>query len=97
MSLEERDPMRSYRWRKLAQQVLREETVCWMCGQPIDFNAPPWTRYAPSVDHIVPRSLGGNVWDRRNLRAAHFGHNSARGNGTKPGSKGATRVNSRRW
>lgn len=36
-----------------------------------------------TVDEIVPRSLGGSASDMRNLRPAHFGCNSSRGNGTR--------------
>ena len=90
------DPIRSYKWQRLAARVLAEETTCWLCGMPIDFDAPPRTRWSPSVDHVLPRSLGGDPFDRSNLRAAHYGHNSQRGNGTR---KGGARIikNSRRW
>ena len=36
------------RWRKLREQVLREEPYCRLCGAP-----------ASEVDHIVPRRRGG--------------------------------------
>lgn len=66
------------RWRKVRAVVLREEQVCWLCGLPIDFDAAPRSTWSPSVDHIVARDKGGEPYDRDNLRAAHYGCNSAR-------------------
>jgi 5-methylcytosine-specific restriction endonuclease McrA len=40
----------------------------------------PW---APSIDHIIPKSYGGR-WNPANVRAAHRYCNGARGNGWKP-------------
>jgi 5-methylcytosine-specific restriction endonuclease McrA len=67
-------------WWRLRRQVLREEPNCWLCGAPIDFHAEPRSRWAPSVDHVVPLSppWNGPPLDRTNLRAAHYGCNSAR-------------------
>lgn len=70
--------MGSQAWKRLRAQVLREETHCWLCGKPIDFDAPPRSTYSPSVDHVIPRNKGGDPLDRANCRAAHYGHNSAR-------------------
>jgi len=65
-------------WRKLAAQVLREESECWLCGHPIDVNAPPRSRWSGSVDHVIPLKLGG-ASARHNTRAAHYGCNSSKG------------------
>lgn len=66
-------------YRKVAAQVLAEEHVCWMCGQPA---RPPSLAYPKgdplTVDHITPRSQGGGH-PRLNLRAAHRSCNSRRG------------------
>lgn len=91
-----RDELTTYRWKQLRKRVLAEETVCWLCGLPLDFDAPPKSRWAPSVDHVVPRSQGGSVFDRSNLRAAHAGHNSARGDGTRT-RPAVPSPQSRRW
>jgi len=70
-------------WQKARAEVLATEQVCGLCGLPLDFQAPRFTPFAPTVDHIVPLSLGGDLLDRSNLRAAHFKCNTARGNGTR--------------
>ena len=47
--------------------------TCHLCGRPI---APG--QY--SIDHVIPRSKGGDVWDVDNMRPAHKRCNSSRGN-----------------
>lgn len=95
-------------WRRLRLQVLDRDG--WQCRVPecdkpsraISREAPLYHPLYPSVDMITPKSLGGSDRDPRNLRAAHFGCNSSRGNGSR-GSRvhKATheppRPQSRRW
>jgi 5-methylcytosine-specific restriction endonuclease McrA len=78
-------------WNAARAAVLKRSSVCALCGDPLDFNAPARTRWSPTVDHIVPlsatESLGPALHKRmasdlRNLRAMHYGCNSARGNRT---------------
>lgn len=83
------DPIRTYRWQQLAKRVLAEEPLCYLCGLPIDHEAPPRSRYSPSVDHVIPWTQGGGVYDRANLRAAHFGHNSSKSDKTEGYTTGA--------
>lgn len=45
-------------------------TTCWLCGLP----------GANSADHVIPRSLGGAVYDLLNLGPSHRKCNYARGN-----------------
>lgn len=45
-------------------------TVCWLCGFP----------GANTADHVIPRSLGGAVYDLANLAPAHKRCNESRGN-----------------
>lgn len=44
--------------------------VCWLCGFP----------GSTTADHVIPRSLGGAVYDLRNLAPAHKRCNESRGN-----------------
>lgn len=58
-----------------AQQWVRKTlaeygTTCWLCGLP----------GADSADHVIPRSLGGAVYDLANLGPSHRSCNYARGN-----------------
>ena len=66
------------RWAKLRAQVLVEESHCYRCGHPLDHQAPPRTTWSAAVDHVRPLARGGNAFDRANLRAIHYGCNSAK-------------------
>ncbi len=56
-----------------------QQKQCWLCGGEM----APWGRRATpktaSIDHVIPRSLGGGSCIR-NKRLAHRSCNSARGN-----------------
>jgi 5-methylcytosine-specific restriction endonuclease McrA len=57
------------KWREIRRLVLiRDRGICWLDGLP----------GANSVDHVVPRELGGTD-SLSNLRAAHLHCNSSRG------------------
>lgn len=87
-------PRQTLQWKRLAAQVLAEESVCHLCGHDIDFEAPARSRFSPSVDHIIPMSKAPDlVFVRENLRAAHYGCNSSKrdGRGTQK------QPTSRRW
>lgn len=43
--------------------------TCWLCGLP----------GADSVDHVIPRSRGGAVWDIDNAAPSHVRCNISRG------------------
>lgn len=76
-------------WRKLYADdvpqgvrlyVLRRDGWrCQLCKRPIQQHLRVPHPRAGTVDHVVPRSQGGNH-DPANLRAAHMGCNSARNN-----------------
>ena len=83
MSARQNDDLRSHAWKKARAKVLAHAHLCYLCGLPIDRTVDPRSRWAPSVDHVIPRSLGGSLTAPANLRAAHYGCNSKRGNGTK--------------
>lgn len=62
----------------------RDNWLCQICGLPVDKHLPrgTYTPNAPTLDHIMPRSLGGSH-DDTNLRLAHHICNSKRGNNLK--------------
>lgn len=61
-----------------AALAARDGAACWLCGNDVDPAAPPGSREAGSVDHVVPRAKGGGNEDE-NLRLAHRVCNSRRG------------------
>lgn len=58
------------------KRVLRDETLCWICGDVVDKTLSGRDPKGPSVDHVIPRAQGGSN-DRDNLRLAHLSCNSA--------------------
>lgn len=67
----------------LKTRAQRDNLPCWVCHQPIHWDAPPRTRWSFTADHRTPRSKGGTS-ALTNLIQAHYGCNSRRGDGTRP-------------
>lgn len=67
-------------------RVIREETVCALCGEPVDKALSGRHRDGPTVDHVLPRAQGGTN-SRANLRLAHLRCNSARPGQERPRRK----------
>lgn len=59
------------------RRVIREESTCWICGEPVDKAISGRDPDGPTVDHVKPRSRGGTN-QRDNLRLAHARCNAAR-------------------
>ena len=56
----------------------RDGYTCWLCDDSVDMGADPQRDdWAPSLDHVLPRSKGG-THDVSNLRTAHRWCNSVR-------------------
>jgi hypothetical protein len=63
---------------RLLRLAERDGWVCGICERPVPRVFPPNGPLAPSRDHIIPRAAGGgSEW--ANLRLAHRGCNSSRG------------------
>lgn len=56
----------------------RDGWLCWICTEPVDQGAHWNADLAPSLDHVIPASLGGPD-DDENLRCAHRVCNARRG------------------
>lgn len=78
-------------WKLARNAVLKYASHCAICGYELRFDAPPRSKWAPSVDHVTPLSrlpldtAGGRAaaLDPDNLRAVHVGCNGRRGNGAR--------------
>ena len=53
------------------QKILKTQTVCGICGKPVDFSFKHPHPLSPTVDHIIPVSKGGHPSDISNLQLAH--------------------------
>jgi len=85
------------RWRRRVAQVRAQVAdhgePCAVCGMDIDLTIPGKHSRAFSVDHIEPLGMNGSPLDIGNLRPAHHGCNSARGNRMRNRTR-VTRTNS---
>lgn len=73
------------RYLRLCAMVRARRDPCALCGHPIDYGAPPRTRWSFSLDHILSLAHGGDLLDPDNARSAHYSCNSARGGRTRRG------------
>jgi 5-methylcytosine-specific restriction endonuclease McrA len=64
---------------KRADIYERDKWTCQLCGEPVERGAKFPAPLAPSLDHIVPLSRGGDH-DITNLQTAHVRCNASRGN-----------------
>ena len=52
--------------------IYSSQSVCGICGRPVNFDKlfpDPWS---PTVDHIIPISKGGDPSSLENLQLAHL-------------------------
>ena len=59
----------------------RDKWTCQLCGEPIDRTAKVPHPLSPTLDHIIPLSVGGEHCEE-NSQMAHFICNSRKGDGT---------------
>ncbi|GGG14155.1 hypothetical protein GCM10007304_30310 [Rhodococcoides trifolii] len=63
--------IKSKRWQKLRTEILQRDSYeCGVAGCEV---------VATTVDHIIPRSKGGAMWDTDNLIAMCAHHNYSKG------------------
>lgn len=58
-------------YEKARQKILKTQTICGICGKPVDFSLKYPHPLSPTVDHIIPVSKGGHPSDISNLQLAH--------------------------
>jgi 5-methylcytosine-specific restriction endonuclease McrA len=71
-----------WRHRMVEYLVERDGGRCQVCRRKVDVTLPSGPRgnkMGPSIDHVVPRSRGGES-DYANLRLTHWKCNRSRGN-----------------
>lgn len=58
--------------------IYATQSVCAICGQPVDMSLRYPHPLAKSVDHIIPINRGGHPSDLSNLQLAHWTCNRAK-------------------
>lgn len=57
---------------KNKKRIFASQTVCGICGCPVDFSLKYPHPLAPCIDHIIPVARGGHPSDMENLQLAHW-------------------------
>ena len=83
-----------HRRNQVRAKVLREEDVCWLCGELVDKALKTPHPMSPEVDEVIPVRDGGDPLDRRNCRLAHRSCNVGRNRKTP---RAAPLVTTRSW
>ncbi len=57
---------------KLKKIIFSTQSVCALCGRPVNFDKVFPDPSSPTVDHIIPISKGGDPASLENLQLAHL-------------------------
>lgn len=57
---------------KNKKKIFATQTVCGICGRPVDFSQRYPSPMSPCIDHIIPIAKGGHPSDITNLQLAHW-------------------------
>ena len=57
---------------KNKKKIYQTQTICGICGQPVDPNLKYPHPLSRTIDHIIPIALGGHPSDISNLQLAHW-------------------------
>ena len=63
---------------KNKKRIYATQSICGICGKPVDFSYKFPHPLSPCIDHIIPVSKGGHPSDIDNLQLAHFACNRAK-------------------
>lgn len=80
------------------KKIYATQTVCGICGKPVDFSLKYPHPLAPCIDHIIPIAKGGHPSDIDNLQLAHWACNRQKSDklfGTKQAQAGGGIVSNR--
>lgn len=59
-------------YRANRKRVLMSQSICAICGRPVDKELKAPDPMSPTVDHIIPLNKGGHPSDINNLQLAHW-------------------------
>ncbi len=62
------------------KRIYASQELCGICGQPVDKSLKFPHPLAPTIDHIIPVSLGGHPSAINNLQLAHWYCNRQKSN-----------------
>ena len=68
----DRDGSHRKQFERNKKRIYATQTVCGICGKPVDFSYKYPHPLSPCIDHIVPVAKGGHPSDLDNLQLAHW-------------------------
>lgn len=68
----DRDGVHRAQFDRNKKKIYASQTVCGICGKPVDFSLRMPHPLSPCIDHIIPVSKGGHPSDIDNLQLAHM-------------------------
>lgn len=74
----DKDGVHRAQFDKNKKRIYATQSVCGICGKPVDFSLKFPHPMSPCIDHIIPVSRGGHPSDTDNLQLAHFCCNRAK-------------------
>jgi 5-methylcytosine-specific restriction endonuclease McrA len=68
----DRDGVHRKQFDRAKKKIYATQTVCGICGKPVDFTKKYPHPLSPCIDHIIPVAKGGHPSDMDNLQLAHW-------------------------
>lgn len=68
----DRDGAHQAQFKSNKKRIMQTQSVCGICGKPVDKSLKYPHPLSPCIDHIIPVSKGGHPSDIDNLQLAHW-------------------------
>lgn len=68
----DRDGTHRLAFERNKKKIYATQTVCGICGQPVDMDLRYPHPLSKCIDHIIPIAKGGHPSDQNNLQLAHW-------------------------
>lgn len=82
-------------YEKAKKRIFASESICAICGRPVDFDRKFPDPWSPTLDHIIPIVKGGDPADINNLQLAHLQCNRIKASKVPMVAKKKTAVSNR--
>jgi len=76
----DKDGTHRAQFEKNKKRIYATQTVCGICGKPVDFTKKYPHPLSPCIDHVIPIDKGGHPSDIDNLQLAHLTCNRQKAN-----------------